>query len=102
MKFIAHKSFVGQVKKIEEDGSIFINEIEIPTQKGELIFTNLKGEQQIITNTQLENDFVGVKIVDKPKQQMKSPFEEQYERTFLDMNKDEYKKICFEFGSLDD
>lgn len=67
MEYIAHKSFVGQVEKAEEDGVIFMFGEEIPVNKGELVFKNLKGEQQLITNKQLDNDFVGVKIVERPK-----------------------------------
>lgn len=67
MEYIAHKSFVGQVEKVEKDGVIFMFGEEIPVNKGELVFKNLKGEQQLITKKQLDNDFVGVKIAERPK-----------------------------------
>lgn len=97
MKYVAHKSFVGRIIEAEKDGSIFMFNEEIPVEKGELVFINLKDEPQLITKKQLENDFVNVEIVDKQKSNLK----DQYEKAFLNLNTDEYKKMCLEFGTLD-
>lgn len=56
----AHKSFVGEVERAEKDGTIFMFQEEIPYKVGELIFTGVNNEQQILSESTFKNYFIPV------------------------------------------
>lgn len=92
MKFIAHKSYVGFIKRAENDGTLTMFDWEFPYKKGELIFTSLKGDKYIISERQYENDFVEIKIVEKTATQ-KDSFVDEYIRALKEfrLNQEENK-----------
>ena len=56
VKLVALKSFVGTVQEATESGSIVQFDHEVWYEKGDIIFTNLKGDQQVIPKSRFEED----------------------------------------------
>lgn len=86
MKLYAHKGLTGTVKVAEDDGFIETQNGDIPYIKGEILFTDLNGNVDIITQKQLDENFVEVQIKDK-------------KRTKLD--REGYRRISRELGVVD-
>lgn len=72
----AHKSFLVHLNRAESDGILQTMEVDLPVRKGELIATDQRGRQTILTDDILERDYVPVEkvqmLVEKPKK--KNPF----------------------------
>lgn len=71
----AHNKFLGHVTKVCENGVLETANGSIPVVKGELIFTNGYGQQEIITNDYFQKHYVPVKKMT----------EEEIEKAYVEM-----------------
>lgn len=85
MILYAHKGFTGTIKVAEEDGFIETQLGTLPYIKGDILFTDLHGDVNILTKDYLDKNFIEVKL-----------FEDKAKSSG-----EEYRKLSRELGVID-
>lgn len=83
MQLYSHKKFTIQVEKATEDVTLHSMYGDFYVKAGELICTDETGNQYVITEKHLQDNYIPIKKISKTQTVKKSPFEEAYTQALM-------------------